>query len=873
MNLENHDKSVLNSIASFRDAGFALHWLHPRQKRPIGDEWSDAPVASLQQLRATHKPGNNLGVRLGEWSQVAGGYLHTFDLDIRIPDLAEEAWERFNELFPDVDPADLPCVTSGSGGESRHLHFISDKAFRSKKLATSQGKHRGKDGKWHYDWEIELFGTGKQVAMPPSIHPDTGKPYTWIQPFDFDGMLLGDIPFIPAADIERLAVAEHETFEFENRPPLDFVAGQLDRVLRDIPDARIDDYDDWVMLGHALHHQFGGSEQGYNIWLQVSARSPKFEATKKRELLQKWRGFGRSRRKPVTMATIIEWAKDARIAELRDAFDEEDDEPATPEAPKSAEPATPDHDVDPFDLLGTDDAPPVSTDDLLGGDSMFGDDEESDSVDDIDAIGTAAAAPVIGSALGTGDWLSLLDIDPDKGAIRGTLHNVELIVRNDPRLVGLPQLNEFMLEPVQRAEPGVKAARRRAAKATRQLSGPTWSVKDPLNGDLWSDDRDFAVRSILEAPKTQGGYGIKLTDRDLKAAIVLAANDNRFHPVREYLEKTVWDGVPRVSSLFHDYVGAPDDAYSREVSRLMMTAAVTRIYEPGHKFDFAVILEGLQGKRKSTFIAALGNSWFGELNGDFHDQKQMIELMQGKWIMEIPELSGFNRGDVRSIKAFISTQKDRARLAYARRAGEFPRQCIFIGSTNDREYLKDDTGGRRFWPMMCALIGEIDIDRLNGNVDQLWAEALHLYRTLRESQPHGILPLYLADPEAKATAARLQESRRVESADDALAGRIEAWLSAPINSGSYDDDHDDRGEPVYRTETCLAEIWSDCLGNDQRSYNQAGAQSLGRAMGLVSDWHLCTVGSGKRRFPKYGQQRFYSLDGDEGYLRRGGLGD
>jgi predicted P-loop ATPase len=89
----------------------------------------------------------------------------------------------------------------------------------------------------------------------------------------------------------------------------------------------------------------------------------------------------------------------------------------------------------------------------------------------------------------------------------------------------------------------------------------------------------------------------------------------------------------------------------------------------------------------------------------------MIELMQGAWILELPELTGFQRADVRAIKAFISRQKDRARLAYARRAGEFPRQCIFIGSTNDREYLKDDTGGRRFWPMPCH-VAEIDTDRL-----------------------------------------------------------------------------------------------------------------------------------------------------------------
>src|SRR5690606_37961468 len=120
---------------------------------------------------------------------------------------------------------------------------------------------------------------------------------------------------------------------------------------------------------------------------------------------------------------------------------------------------------------------------------------------------------------------------------------------------------------------------------------------------------------------------------------------------------------------------------------------------------------------------------------------------------------------------------DRARLAYARRAGEFPRQCIFIGSTNDREYLKDNTGGRRFLPMECR-VQEIDTERLERNIDQVWAEAVAIYHQMRSDQPLGTLPLYLRDAEAKATAAQLQESRRVETAEDGIAGRISGWLDA-----------------------------------------------------------------------------------------------
>ena len=833
--MSSNDEFTLETIGAFREIGAAIHWLHPRKKAPIGNAWQEAPVATVEELRATHKPGNNVGVRLGEPSHlIDGSYLHLIDIDIRDAELAGEAWEKFAELFPGVDPESLPCVMSGSGGESRHLYFTTDKPFYSKKLAVSEGKHRTYDKKkkrdvWHYDWEIELFGTSKQAAMPPSIHPDTLKPYEWIRDFPFEGIELGCGPSIDSAAIERIDVAETTKFSFEDREPLTFKQGQLERELEEIPIEHIEDYHDWVALGMALHHQFGGSDRGYHFWVECSKRDESgFAQNDMRDLRYKYKTFGRNRRQPVTMATVRQWVIDARAAALVHEFDDLDDA----------------FEGDTDDMGDADDI-----DAMLGGPEP-----EKKTQDDMEAL--------LGAKDDELPWQSLLDHN-EEGAIRPNLHNVELIVRNDPRLVGLPRINEFTQETVQRDPPGHKAPRRKnAAKPVRQLSGRVWEVEDRLNGELWSDDRDFAVRSILEAPHTQGGYGIKVSDRDLRAATVLAASDHAFHPVREYLESHDWDGNVRAETLFIDYLGAEDNSYNRDIARMMLIGAVARIYEPGHKFDFAVIIEGLQGKGKSTFIKILGQNWFAELDGDFHDSKQMIELMQGAWIMEIPELSGFTRSDVRAIKAFISRQKDKARLAYARRAGEFPRQCIFIGSTNDREYLKDDTGGRRFWPIMCN-VGMIDFDRLKANIDQIWAEAKALYREMRKSQPHGDLPLFLSDDESRATAERLQESRRVESVDDAVAGRIEAWLDLPVNSGGFDDDED--GTPRYRQETCLQQIWVECMGGDIKAYNTQAAQTLGRSMKRVAGW----MSDGRsHRFPMpYGKQRVYFRTPDNA-LRR-----
>lgn len=866
MTTEAHDRSVLSTIAPLREAGFALHWLHPRKKRPIGREWQDKPVATLEDLQRSHRPGNNLGLRLGEPSYTAAGYVHVLDADIRIPELADEAWAALRALLPSVDLESLPCVASGSGGESRHLYFVTDKAFSSKLLLTSEGKHRREvvdhetgevSEKWSYDWEIELFGTRKQVAMPPSIHPDTGKPYIWEREFDLALMDLGIAPSIPSEVIEELGAAETTTFAFEAREPLDFKPGQLEAEL-DLINVSALHYDDWIRLGQALHHQFGGSQEGYDLWVQHTKRSAKFTGERQlREMKRiKWRSFGKYRGQPVTMATIRQWAQAARIADIRNAFDEEDED-ADCDIEDTVE-----EEVDPL----ADEFDPLA--DVLGGPVPPAAPPKPAAIDDLNEFtGGAGAEP----APQSGDWISLLDLN-EEGAIKPTLHNVELMVKNDPRLRGLPQLNEFTQETVQRTEPGRQKNRRRnAVKQPRQLNGRVWQINDTLNGELWSDDRDFAIRSILEAPKTQGGYGVKVSDRDLKAAVVLAANENAFHPVREYLTGLKWDGVQRVETLYLDYVNAPDDIYHRTVARLMMVAAVTRIFEPGHKFDFATILEGLQGKRKSTFIQVLGRSWFAELDGDFHDAKQMVELMQGAWIMEIPELTGFGRADVRAIKAFISRQKDRARLAYARRAGEFPRQCIFIGSTNDREYLKDDTGGRRFWPVECRLGAdvEIDTDALAAAVDQLWAEAVVLYTQMRVAKPHGTLPLYITDPEARRIAARLQESRRVESPDDVLAGRIAEWLDRPVSEGGFDED--ETGSGSVRNEVCTGQIWVECLQGDARAFKATEQAMVNRAMQRVPGWG--SDGTQKRFPAPYGKQRVFYRGGESGKLDRMGLGD
>ena len=197
---------------------------------------------------------------------------------------------------------------------------------------------------------------------------------------------------------------------------------------------------------------------------------------------------------------------------------------------------------------------------------------------------------------------------------------------------------------------------------------------------------------------------------------------NAFHPVRDYLGGLRWDGTKRIDTWLTSYGGAEDSGYTRAVGALTLVAAVRRVRQPGCKFDEMPVLESPQGLNKSSAlrVMAVHDDWFLDdlpLNAS---GKNAIEQQRGKWIIECAELSGMRRTEIERVKAFVSHQTDRGRLAYDRLTSEVPRQCIYVGTTNDTEYLKDTTGNRRFWPVK---IERFDIIALRRDRDQLWAEA------------------------------------------------------------------------------------------------------------------------------------------------------
>lgn len=219
-------------------------------------------------------------------------------------------------------------------------------------------------------------------------------------------------------------------------------------------------------------------------------------------------------------------------------------------------------------------------------------------------------------------------------------------------------------------------------------------------------------------------FGFDPSDRHVEDALKALCLENKFHPIKEYFSNLAWDGIPRVSRMLTDYFGADDTQLNIAISRLLMVAAVRRIVCPGVKFDTIVVLEGLQGTGKSTALLILaGDDNFCDQNVLGSDSKTLMEAIEGVWIFEICELEGMKRNDTAKLKAFASRTHDKARMAYARSSESRPRQNIFIGTTNEEHYLKDETGNRRFLPVRT---GTIKLDALKQDRDQLWAEAVML---------------------------------------------------------------------------------------------------------------------------------------------------
>lgn len=436
------------------------------------------------------------------------------------------------------------------------------------------------------------------------------------------------------------------------------------------------------------------------------------------------------------------------------------------------------------------------------------------------------------------NWQDGLDIDKH-GKVKDTLGNLALILRNDPRLKDISY-------NIHRS--GIDIRRDAEGKTTLP-----WTQLKPG----WNESDLGAIQIYLERV-----YGL-YTPSKLKGILLAIAAERSYHPIRDYFDALpAWDGVPRVETLFIDYLGSPDTAYIRAIAQKMMVAAVARIYEPGIKFDSVVVLNGPQGMGKSSFFAKLGGKWFSDslTISDMKD-KAAPEKLQGYWILELGELAGLKKMDVETVKAFITRQDDKFRHSYGYSVEDHPRQCIIVGSTNNGDgFLRDVTGNRRFWPVTCTTNSPHHPWEVESAVPQLWAEAYMLYRA-------GV-KLFLSPEEEKQ--ASMEQTAALES--DVREGMIAEYLDKLLPE---DWDRMDlaerrgflRGDPftggnrvgtVQRTTVCAVEVWAECFGKDPSAIKRSDTYDIFGMLMKIGGWEKYSGNkTGVQRRGLYGPQRCF----------------
>lgn len=422
--------------------------------------------------------------------------------------------------------------------------------------------------------------------------------------------------------------------------------------------------------------------------------------------------------------------------------------------------------------------------------------------------------------------------------ILATAKNFLMILNLDPELRGIAALDHFSHRIVLRKD-------------------TPWRKLRAGENPVWTDADDAQLRNFIGTH--YGGLASKALIDD---AFTEVTSKNAFHQVKDWWKNLTWDGVPRVGRLLIDYLGAEDNAYTREVTETFFKAGVARVMRPGTKFDCCLVLTGPQGIGKSTILARMGGRWFNDSIVSIKG-KDPLEQLIGSLIIELGEMQAATRAENDELKAFISRQTDKFRAPYGRRTEEYPRQCIFAATTNDDIFLKDRTGGRRFLIVPCAGNAARDLwqEFTPEEAAQCWAECIALYR----KNPNLEL-----SKESRDAAREMQESH-TEGAE--LSGLVEAYLNRALpphwDSMGLEErrewldspaiDAQDEGY-VKRERVCTLEIWCECLGNSQKSMRNLDARNLNTIMQHMPGWKPHRDGkskSGMVRFPLYGRQRAY----------------
>jgi len=385
------------------------------------------------------------------------------------------------------------------------------------------------------------------------------------------------------------------------------------------------------------------------------------------------------------------------------------------------------------------------------------------------------------------EWKSKLATHGNPPRPNASLLNAVIALESAPEWKDVLFYNEFSGQVVKRQAPlpGI---------------GPIlaeWTDRDDLTATIWLQGNliNVGVQVAAEAVRT-------------------VANEHIVNPLLDFLNDLKWDGTKRIRDWLTFYMRVEDTEYTRWAGQSWLISAVARAFQPGCKADCCLVLEGPQGCGKSRAVQALaGRGLYTDAMGTELNTKESALLCVGTWIIEFSELESMNRAAVGAVKAFLARPEDYYRPPYARHAVRIPRQCVFIGTTNDSRYLKDDSGGRRFWPVRCH---QIDVDGIERDREQLWAEAVKMFL-------EGVqwwLPDYME------VEAAIEQNKRYDP--HPWQGKIEAWL-ADKNDCSSD------------------EILEFCLKKPVGEWGRADQMAIGSCMRMLG-WISRKMSNGRKRW-------------------------
>lgn len=717
-------------------AGLSVIPLKERSKAPLQEDWTKRERYSFDELKKLIKNGRNVGARLGHKLR-NDEYLHVLDVDYDSdnPEDIADCEAKLDQMLEDW--RDFPMVQSGSGGRARHIYFTTTKPFPSKKVARSDfdvtviedGKEKTKPA-----WTIELFGLGKQVAIPPSIHPDTGNAYKWLKDMDWSHIENdeGSEWFVDADEVKRWSGSASERpdrrgndEDFLSRAvhtaPLGISYEEAKDDLWQLPQEWVEDRDKWLEIGMAIHHEFDGSDDGLDLFIEWSNLSSKAEDE---NFEYRWDSFKKSdSAHPKTWRSVKEIANKVRKKRARE--------------------------------------------------EVLGDDEDKEAKDKKDAR----------------KWADDLEQTAD-GAFKSTVHNIKIILTNDARIRGCLAWNDFSNNTVLRktldfniptvtpvkvkkrrngTEVGDQevAAIRQFLETPRRLKGygmnkvPERDLKDGITNAAMTF-KFHPVRDYLTSLEWDGVKRMRTLFIDY-----FGCDDNEY--TREIAHHWMVSAVARIFEPGHKFDFVP----------------ILKGAQGKRKSTFLEVL-------------AVDSEWFGGLTINVSDPRQMIMGMMGKWLLELPELAGFSRNQVAHIKGFMSAAKDNTRLPWGRTNKDFPRQSVMMGTTNESRYLRDETGNRRYWPLETNVetvdIERLteERDQLWAEAYERYLDMREEHPNL------PFLPLFLKSKEAQRIAAEAQADAMEDNTAAEWASEIEEWFNAPVRDRTGFDNLDEPVEQRQR---------------------------------------------------------------------------